>query len=172
MKTTFKILLAFIFFISGFQFTSVNAQGSRLPHLDYVPEFPYPVRIVKTSNDDTRIHKKIKYVTFMTSLTPVQVKTFYKHFLMKNGWGVDASINNQVFGAALVMHPKPGYTKDGRPIIYVGPLGGDDYQLRIDCKSNGTGSIVDLEYTDNCYKGRPTTTTISQKYYVPVINSK
>lgn len=140
MKTTFKILLVFTFFISGFQFTSVNAQGRRLPHLDYVPEFPYPVRIVKTSNDDTRIHKKIKYVTFMTSLTPIQVKTFYKHFLMKNGWGVDASINNQVFGAALVMHPKPGYTKDGRPIIYVG--------------------------------GRPTTATISQKYYVPVINSK
>lgn len=70
------------------------------------------------------------------------------------------------------MRPKPGYTKDGRPIIYVGPLGGDDFSIKLNYKPSGTGSIVDLIYTDHNYHGRPTTTAVSKKYFVPVIKSK
>lgn len=100
----------------------------------------------------------------------MQVKTFYCRFLRQNGWSTGVSIKHQVFAAGLVMKPKPGYTKDGRPIIYVGPLGGDDYGITLNCKPHGSGTLVDLEYDDYCYKGRPTTTTISRKYFVPVIN--
>lgn len=170
MKRTIRLAAVSFLFICLFQLSPAIAQGGRLPHLDYVPEFPYPVQIIKTSNDDTRRSRKIKYITFTTSLTPIQVKTFYCRFLRQNGWSTGVSIKNQVFAAGLVMKPKPSTTKDGRTIIYVGPLGGDDYGISLDCKPHGSGTLVDLEYDDYCYKGRPTTTTVSKKYFVPVIN--
>lgn len=147
--------------------------GGYLPHFDYVPEFPYPVKIIKTGSDDTVKMRKSKTVTFTTTLEPMQIKAFYQHYLQENYWSTDVPNNRPETYGLLTLQPPPSTTKDGRMIIRIGPTGGSDYELH--CQFHqmaGGGSLVDMEYIDHDYHGRPTTAANAQKYFMPNIKAK
>ncbi len=143
--------------------------GGYLPHFDYVPEFPYPAQIMKTGKDDV-YHSRT--VQFTTALTPMQLKTFYEHFLQENSWGTDVWRDTPASHGCLVLQPPPTQTRDGRMIIRIGPTGGCDYELKLKYTAIPSGSLVDLEYIDHNYHGRPKTAASAQKYFMPNIKSK